>query len=612
MMMRKGFYISQVKIAGPGKKDAVVEFTDGVNVVLGPSNSGKSLILECIDYCFGYVHKNTKQPDYAEKLKALDGYKAVSVTVNTADGKFAIIRAIGDDDKVLINNTPYFINTSRKDQPKLNEFLLGLLDIHEPHYIRAKKKASSSPNSVTFRALLSNFYARQGKITTERSIFFNPDDPCTGVTAPALFLFLLNGNNCDDFKKKEDPKISRARSEGEKLYIEKQLSSLSSRVDKLTSLRNEMALSVSFDDDLNGQVEEIQKQIDKAIKESHDIMAQIYERNSKLSEANTIEEQFRSLQTQYESDIRRMSMILESEAKIQNYPENSICPVCGQPLQSGQHHPEYAPAIVAESKLKKEKMADLQTAQADLIQRRDKIKEEISNLEAKHRVIENRLNQELVPKIQNLKEKIERRRKYDQIVTELTVVSDQLQLLHDDLDKNQTVEKPKEELYHIEDDFNRNIIGAFEKYLTDILQQVHFPNASSAFWNMPTFDVFFGKKSKTGIMGGGFCATVNACVLLAYEQFLIDSGKYVPGCVFIDSPLTSLSESQYEEEKETIQHNFAEYLLSGKINGQVILADHTDRIKISDKSRVNVIEYTHNRNHGVYGFVPDMYQDDIG
>ena len=128
-----------------------------------------------------------------------------------------------------------------------------------------------------------------------------------------------------------------------------------------------MALSVTFDENLDAQVEEIQKQIDTAIKESHSIMAQIYEKNSKLSEANTIEEQFRSLQTQYESDIRRMSLILESEAKIKNYPGKNICPVCGQPLQQGQHHPEYAPAIVAESKLKKEKMADLQTAQADLI-----------------------------------------------------------------------------------------------------------------------------------------------------------------------------------------------------------------------------------------------------
>ena len=201
-------------------------------------------------------------------------------------------------------------------------------------------------------------------------------------------------------------------------------------------------------------------------------MAQIYEKNSKLSEANTIEEQFRSLQTQYESDIRRMSLILESEAKIKNYPGKNICPVCGQPLQQGQHHPEYAPAIVAESKLKKEKMADLQTAQADLMQRRDKIKEEISDLESKHNIIEIRLNQELIPTIQNLKSKIELRRKYDQIVTELNVVSGQVELLHEDLDKNQAMEKPKDEIYQIENDFNKNIIGAFGQYLRDILDTI--------------------------------------------------------------------------------------------------------------------------------------------
>lgn len=139
-------------------------------------------------------------------------------------------------------------------------------------------------------------------------------------------------------------------------------------------------------------------------------------------------------------------------------------------------------------------MADLQTAQADLMQRRDKIKEEISDLESKHNIIEIRLNQELIPTIQNLKSKIELRRKYDQIVTELNVVSGQVELLHEDLDKNQAMEKPKDEIYQIENDFNKNIIGAFGQYLRDILEQVHFPNASSAFWDMSSFDVAFGKK----------------------------------------------------------------------------------------------------------------------
>ena len=90
---------------------------------------------------------------------------------------------------------------------------------------------------------------------SKRSIFYNPDDPSATITGPALFLFLLNGNNCDDFKKTEDPKISKARNEGEKLYIERQLSSLGPRMDQLTSLRNKMALSVSFDENLDAQVD---------------------------------------------------------------------------------------------------------------------------------------------------------------------------------------------------------------------------------------------------------------------------------------------------------------------------------------------------------------------
>lgn len=161
-MMRKGFYISQVKITGEGKKDAVVEFTDGVNVILGPSNSGKSLILECIDYCFGYVHNNAKQTDYAEKIKALDGYNAVHVTVKTSEGSFEIVRAIDNDNHVLINGATYYISTKSKSQPKLNDFLLGLLGIREHHLIRAKKESQCTSKQCLFSWASNKFLCQAG------------------------------------------------------------------------------------------------------------------------------------------------------------------------------------------------------------------------------------------------------------------------------------------------------------------------------------------------------------------------------------------------------------------------------------------------------------------
>lgn len=612
-MNNKGFYIEQVKISGAGKKDAVVDFIDGVNLILAPSNSGKSLIMECIDYCFGYIYQSGKKwPDYSEKIKSLDGYTAVSIKIKTANGgHYEIIREINNDDHVYINGTPYYMNKRKKDTPKLNDFLSGLLGIQGEHYIRAKKKSSGSPNSVSFRSLLPNFYVRQGKISTEQSVFFNPEDPNTHITALSLFLFLLNGNNCDEFKKNEDPKYRKGRNEGEKNYITKQISALSPRSEKLITQINEMRPLISNMKNLDERIEEIQHQIDVAIDASHQVMSKIYEKNSQLSEANTIEEQFKSLSSQYDSDIRRMSFILESEQHVISHPKKEICPVCGQPIDTETHTHEYSDAIAAESVLKKEKIADLQVAQNDLARKQRKIRKEIAELEDQHQNLESILNRELIPKIKNLKAKLEQQKKFDRLNDELDFVNDQLKTLREDLDKNQTSEQPKDEIFNIEDDFTEDTLHEFEEYLCTLLNDINFPNASSAYWNMETFDVAFGSKSKTGILGGGFCAIVNACVLIAYEQFLIDTGKYVPGCVFIDSPLTSLSESHYEEEKETMQHNFAECLMSEKLKGQIIIAEHPERISsIKENSHVKIISYTHDKKHGVYGFIPDMYQED--
>ena len=44
--MNGGFYISQVQVTGPEKKDAIIEFSKGLNVVSGPSDTGKSYLLQ--------------------------------------------------------------------------------------------------------------------------------------------------------------------------------------------------------------------------------------------------------------------------------------------------------------------------------------------------------------------------------------------------------------------------------------------------------------------------------------------------------------------------------------------------------------------------------------
>ena len=48
-----GFQIRQLTLVGRGVPNAEVQFREGLNVVSGPSDTGKTFIVQCIDYMLG-------------------------------------------------------------------------------------------------------------------------------------------------------------------------------------------------------------------------------------------------------------------------------------------------------------------------------------------------------------------------------------------------------------------------------------------------------------------------------------------------------------------------------------------------------------------------------
>ena len=47
------FYIKTIIVSGGGNEPSTLDFADGLNIVCGPSNTGKSYIIECLDFLFG-------------------------------------------------------------------------------------------------------------------------------------------------------------------------------------------------------------------------------------------------------------------------------------------------------------------------------------------------------------------------------------------------------------------------------------------------------------------------------------------------------------------------------------------------------------------------------
>lgn len=75
-----------------------LDFIDGLNIVCGPSNTGKSYILQCIDFMFG---AGTKPFDEST------GFDTVKMVVETKDGyTVSLERQLGKNVTRVVSTVP--------------------------------------------------------------------------------------------------------------------------------------------------------------------------------------------------------------------------------------------------------------------------------------------------------------------------------------------------------------------------------------------------------------------------------------------------------------------------------------------------------------------------
>lgn len=89
------FYISKIIARGPGKTDSVIELFPGLNVIQGRSNTGKTCIIKCIDYCLG---SNNKPFDDSF------GYTSIDLCVHTGKGNITITRTLGKNQVEVVTD----------------------------------------------------------------------------------------------------------------------------------------------------------------------------------------------------------------------------------------------------------------------------------------------------------------------------------------------------------------------------------------------------------------------------------------------------------------------------------------------------------------------------
>ena len=85
-----GFYIKKVIAKSDTKPTSFVEFTEGLNIIQGRSDTGKSCIVKCIEFVFGGDMKHLKTP-----FKESSGFNEAVVVLSTDEGDITISRKVG-------------------------------------------------------------------------------------------------------------------------------------------------------------------------------------------------------------------------------------------------------------------------------------------------------------------------------------------------------------------------------------------------------------------------------------------------------------------------------------------------------------------------------------
>jgi predicted nucleic acid-binding Zn-ribbon protein len=607
------FYIDKIVVSGTGHSDSLINFKPGLNFIIGPSNTGKSLIMDCIDYVFGFTPKSDRPSKIVDNN---NGYEKITLYLKTASGIVILERKIGGTKIAVSGSDPTIehgaYSTGHSTKKNISSIFLHLLGIDEPHKILSSQAGNTQ--SLTWRSILHLFFMRQPDIARESSSLMAPGG-YSKTASPAALLYLLTGQDADNLEKVENPEISKAKSQALAYYIR-------DKIDRLTKRREELEEIISNTETSNFQeaiekihkeINSIQEKLDDAASESKNLMSQIYAKNSKLSECNTVIHNFSVLRRQYQSDIRRLGFIVDGKISVSTLSSTKHCPFCNSEMKSTPN-PQYIVASSAELDKIKDHLTELTKAQRDIDKKKQATIDNIKNLELQKGQIDTLIAEQLRPQLLTFKKHLENHLQLMRFTGELEVVNQNEKQYKSELFEKETEEIPENPTYNIASYYSYDIINGFEKKLIEILSASKVGGATTARLNMKNFDIEICGLKKASSMGGGFCGILNTITALAMSGYLIESGGKAPGFFAADSPLTQLSEADHIDQQDTIKMNFIKYLINHARERQVIIIEQKKRMpfipKEDNEKQIHVIEFSRNKESGRYGFLNDVYNSE--
>ena len=154
------FYLNKLIVSGGQHQSSIIEFNPGFNLIIGPSNTGKSFIMDCLDYALGASPSKTHP---SKVLDANNGYELISLELTTQGGSVTLNRKIGDSKIEVISSDPsikngrYSVSNTAKKILILYFYLFWGLILSIKSYLQRKEPPKIYPRTILH---FFSFFAR--------------------------------------------------------------------------------------------------------------------------------------------------------------------------------------------------------------------------------------------------------------------------------------------------------------------------------------------------------------------------------------------------------------------------------------------------------------------
>ncbi|MFN9173036.1 MAG: hypothetical protein ACK58N_00555 [Synechocystis sp.] len=615
-----------ISFISPHKPPALLEFQEGLNVVRGASDTGKSFMVEAINFLLGARVDRNNNP--LRDIPQRDGYDRARLILRARENEIFTLQRSTDGgnfnrfEGACLINEPNIEATSLRavhehgNHETLSTYLLSLIGL-ENKYVQ--KNSRGTTQSLSFRNLVRLVVVQENDITKQESPILS-GRPTDATVDYSVFKLLLTGVDASALAEQDriqsEIATTRQNNRAKLEFIEELIQEQQAQLEGIEINRTQAEEQISsLETQLRRQqniLAQFRQNLNSLIEHRRSISEQKESVTSRINEITSLLSRFELLKEHYHIDIERLTSIEES-GSLFVYLERTSCPLCGA-LPNEQHQDEMCDgdiesivnAAAAEmakvqqlSKELDQTIEDLITEAKELTNQREQFEPDLQFLNQEIQEINSPIND-----VQNTFSELVRQSSEVRRIVDLFSRIEQMQQKRDSLLAEINASS---NTVNLRVDLSTSVLDDYAKTVQKLLHAWNFPGWERVSFDETRKDLVIGGQPRTS-RGKGLRSVTHAAMTIGLMDFCKERNLSHPGFVVLDSPLLAYWQPEASEDKALLEgvglkEKFYEYLANNYNDSQILIIEN-ERPPDSIEGIISLMNFTGNPNEGRSGFFP--------